>query len=373
MADNGKLFARFTMMNYLQASPNGRTVQEILDHVSANTEWGKTQQGRDAPRDRGLRNVQNWLKDIRESDEFGRRIDWHEDPDDRRQFRYSSLLPTIGKRIMPPEEACMLLLAEKFLDAALPADFYEQSLHDLFVEARESLKNYERRPKRNRWRVGDYLKRITITQRGQALVEHLVPYKVLGVIMRAMLEGKCVDMRYRDRRRSVHPYGIVIKSPKIYFLAVDYQALFERHPGKLIPRQFLCARIEEAAVSDLNNHVPDAFSADAFIEKEGLDVALQGEGGEWERAFTLKLRIFAGGSDNLLQDLREFPLAKGQVIEAESGTDNYLLKAPGMRASHQLTEWVVGRLDRVEVLRPSRFREHVASQLAAASRIYDVI
>ena len=61
-----------------------------------------------------------------------------------------------------------------------------------------------------------------------------------------------------------------------------------------------------------------------------------------------------------------------QTIEAEPGTGHHILKAPGMRASHQLAEWIVGRLNRVEVIGPSRFREHIADQIAAAHEIYAV-
>jgi len=372
MAKKDKLFAQFTMMNFLQASHSDRTVQEILDHLKGHTAWGEAQLRRNGPGDLGVRNVQNWLQDIRESDEFGRQIEYREDPEDRRRYRYKSRLPAVGERIMPPEEACTLLLAEKLIDAALPADFYDESLQKLFIEARKTLKKYERRPKNTRWRISDYLKRIAITQRGQTLVDHVVPYDVLGVITRAMLEGKCVDMHYGDKPRTVHPYGLVIKSPKIYFLAIDDYVLSKRHPAKLVPAQFLCARISKAKVSERANRVPDDFDADKFIEKAGLDVGLWDESGAWERAFTLTLRIFHGKSDNLLQDLREFPLSKKQTIEAEPGTGHHILKAPGMRASHQLVEWTVGRLNRVEVISPPRFREYIADQIASAHRIYHV-
>jgi len=372
MARNDKLFAQFTMMNYLQSSNRDRTLQDVLDHLHQNTLWGRGQFRQSGPGDSGRRNVQNWLTDISRSDEFTQQIEVRADPENRRQNRYRSLLPAIGERIMPPEEACTLLLAEKHIDAALPADFYDESLQKLFIEARETLKKYERRPKKDRWRAADYLKRIAIAQRGQALADHVIPYDVLGAISRAMLEGRCVDMRYSGKKRTIHPYGIVIKSPKIYLLGIDDHTMRKRNPATLRPAQFLCARIEQATTSDTPNKVPNDFSCDAFIEKEGMDVAVYDNGKPWDRAFSLKLRVFAGASDNLLQDLREFPLSRKQRIVPEEGSDNHILTAPGMRASHQLTEWVVGRLDRVEVIAPTRFRDHIASRLSAAAGIYSV-
>jgi hypothetical protein len=370
MATKEKLFAQFTLMNYLQGSHGDRTVQEILEHVRDNTAWGRAQLERGGPTDLGLRNVQNWLKDIRESAEFGQQIEWQEDPNNRRQYRYRSRGPVIGKRIMPVEEACTLLMAEKFLDAALPADFYDASLQDLFRTAREVLSSYDKRPKHARKQVKGYLKRVAIEQRGQTLVEHGVPYDVLGVISRAILDGKCVNLSYWGEARIVHPYAIVLKSPKIYLLAVDDHIMGRRRPADLIPTQFLCARITDASVSKRANRAPEDFDADKFIAQVGLDVESHDESGLPATGFKLKLRIIDAASDNLLQDLKEFPLSKSQVLEKEQGTDNYILSAPGTRATHQLTEWIIGRLDRVEVLAPLKLRNYIAARIAAMHSLY---
>ncbi len=370
MATKEKLFAQFTLMNYLQGSHGDRTVQEILEHVRNNTTWGRAQLERHGPFDLGLRNVQNWLKDIRESPEFGQQIEFREDPDNRRQYRYKSRGPVVGSRVMPVEEACTLLMAEKFLDAALPADFYDASLQDLFMTARNVLSKYEQIPQHARRRVKDYLKRIAIEQRGQTLIERIVPYDVLGVVSRAMLDGKCVEMRYSGEKRTVHPYGIVLKSPKIYLLGVDDQVMDKFWPAEVQPSQFLCARITDPALSERANHVPADFNADDFVERGGLDVETQDESGLSSRAFTLKLRIFDGASDNLLQDLEQFPLSKRQRLEIEEGSNHHILVAPGMRATYQLTQWIVGRLERVEVIAPTRFRESLAERIAAVHALY---
>ena len=89
-----------------------------------------------------------------------------------------------------------------------------------------------------------------------------------------------------------------------------------------------------------------------------------------KRGFTLKLRVFDGEKDNLLQDLTEFPLSISQTIGKEKGTSNHILTASGMRASHQLTEWIVGRLHRVEVLAPVKLRAYIADQLSATHQRY---
>jgi predicted DNA-binding transcriptional regulator YafY len=368
MAVKNRLYAQFALMNYLHGSRD-RSVQEILEHLHHNTDWGRAQLGPGGPIDLGERNVQNWLKDIRNSPEFAAHIDYSVDPDNRRQHLYSWIGPAVGNRIMPIEEACTLLMAEKFLDFSIPADFYDASLQDLFIAARQKIADYEKAPKNSRRRVSDYLKRIAVDQRSQALVHHEVPYDVLGVLSRAILEGRRVLCRYRDDLRELHPFAIVLRSPKIYLLAVDDHVIRKVAKNALVPAQFICARIAEAEVSDKPNLVPDDFNADDFIEQVGLDVDAM----DWEapeRGFKLILRIFDGESDNLLADLREFPLSKYQEIMFEEETGHHLLMARRMRATHQLIEWIMGRLDRVEVVAPLALRDHIVSKLSAMQARY---
>ena len=168
----------------------------------------------------------------------------------------------------------------------------------------------------------------------------------------------------------VHPYAIVLKSPKIYLLAIDDYVMSKRRPSDLVPAQFLCARITDASVSERANRVPEDFDADKFIDRVGLDVESHDESGLPASGFKLKLRIIDAGSDNLLRDLKAFPLSKNQDLTKEKDTDNYILSAKNMRATHQLTEWIVGRLDRVEVLAPLTLRAYIAGRIAAVHRLY---
>ena len=363
------LYAQFSLLNYLKGSRDARTVKEVLTHLHNNTNWGRAQLS-SGPKDQGLRNLQNWLRDMRESAEFGRQIDWQEDPDNKKQFRYKSRLPVAGSPDMPIEEACTILMAEKLLDVLLPADFYDASLQDLFRTARSVLEHYEREPRHARWKVSDYLKRIAIAQRGQDLVQREIPYDVLGVISRAMLDGKCVSTRYKGKQRLLHPYGLVLRGPKIYLLAVDDHAAAVVPAHDLHPAHFICVRMNDASVSDRNNRAPKDFNAEDYIARGGLEADSHEEAGLPAKGFTLKLRIYDGNSDNLLQDLDEFPLSRRQSIEKEKGASNHILSAPGVRASHQLTEWILGRLDRVEVLAPAKLRDYIAGQVAAVHALY---
>ena len=119
----------------------------------------------------------------------------------------------VGNAEMPIEEACMVLMADKLLNVLVPADFYDASLQDLFRTAKQVLNKYDQRPKNAKRMVSSYLKRIAIAQRGQDLVQRFVPYGVLGTISKAMLDGKCIDLRYKGRPCWLHPYGIVVRGP----------------------------------------------------------------------------------------------------------------------------------------------------------------
>ena len=143
-AGKERLFAQYSLINYLKGSRSPRTVREILSHLHNNTNWGRAQLV-SGPKDKGERNLQHWLKDIYDSEEFRQQIHCEEVPDNRKQNRYKSKLPVVGNRNMPIEEACTVLMAEKLLDVLLPADFYDASLQDLFRSARTVREKTKRR------------------------------------------------------------------------------------------------------------------------------------------------------------------------------------------------------------------------------------
>ena len=364
------LFAQFTLLNYLQQSSTARTVKEILNHLQQNTDWGQSQLAKGLP-DGGLRNVQNWLKNLRDSAEFSQQIEWEEDPCNRKQLQYKSKLPVVGNNSLSIEQACLLLLAEKYLDAALPLEFYDASLQDLFSQAKSTLAQYEKRPRHAKRAVKSYLERVAIVQRGQQLDQQLVPYEVLGVLSKAILDNKCVELLYKSRIRMVHPYAIVIREPKVYLLAVDDKGMAKHGPEGVEPIQYLCSRIDTATVSSRPNRVPNGFSADAYIAKGGLENGFRQQLSLSERSFTLKLRIHSESGESLLQDLREYPLSQAQAIIREPGTENHILSAPRMRASYHLVEWILGRMERVEVLSPVSLRDYIGSRIEVMHRLYN--
>jgi hypothetical protein len=284
---------------------------------------------------------------------------------------------------MEIEEACCIAMAEKFLDVVMPADFYDASLNDLYRRARKTIKRNEKRLNPNKRAVNSFIERIEIAPRGQQLVKGKVPNKVLDTIYSAILDKRCMKMRYRGSPKVMHPYAVIIREPKFYLLGVEDAAMKKSGPDKVEPRLYLCNRIEDAIVTAKLNRVPADFSATEYVKAGQIDVDLYRQPAQNpEPNFTLLLRIYKGtndksdndkkkkNKDNLLLDLEEFPLSKEQTIAKEPGTENYLLTAPDMRATHQLVEWIVGRMARVEVVAPDKLRSHVVKQINAMQKRY---
>jgi hypothetical protein len=397
MADKReRKFAEYKLLDYLRKTPGKqRTSRQILDYLQRETMWGKYRE--EHVQDGGIRNVQNILEDICDSTEFQNIVEcteFHEnlvwdksqktnecddkEPSKRREKLYHFVDEVSSNETMEIEEACCIAMAEKFLDDAMPKDFYDASLNELYRRARQAINRNEKRYKPDKRAVKSFVERIEIAPRGQQLEQDKakVPYGVLNTIYQAILDKRCIKMRYGGSPKVMHPFAVIIREPKFYLLGVEDAAMKEPGTNKEKLRLYLCNRIEDAIVSvNRRNSVPMDFSAAEYVTSGQIDVGFTLPGHNSERNFTLVLRIYKGASnkstiDNLLQDLEEFPLSKNQTIAEEPGTENYLLTARDMRATHQLVEWIVGRMERVEVRSPEKLRRYVGQKIDAMHQRY---
>jgi predicted DNA-binding transcriptional regulator YafY len=373
MKDKGDLkYAVYKALDYLSKTPGKqRTSKQILDYLQRETVWGKNLE--DNVNDGGLRLVQILLKDIRESSEFLKFIESNEDPTNRKEKLYHFVSQDTDSDTMEIEEACCIAMAEKFLDDAMPKDFYDASLNELYRRARQAINRNEKRYKPDKRAVKSFVERIEIAPRGQQLEQDKakVPYEVLNTIYQAILDKHCIRMRYKDSPKVIHPYAVVIREPKFYLLGVENVVMRKAGPDNVAPRLYLCNRIVDAEVTDNPpNRAPADFSASEYVKSGQIDVGFTLPDHNPVRNFTLELRVYKNDNDNLLQDLEEFPLSKKQVITKEPGTNNYLLTARDMRATHQLVEWIVGRMERVEVRSPEKLRRYVSQKIKAMQQRY---
>jgi hypothetical protein len=395
MTDKGdRKYAVYKALDYLRTTPGKpRTSKQILDYLQRETIWGRHRE--EHVPDGGLRNVQNLLKNICESPEFQRIVEctqFHEnlekkesqesdecDNDDKkppqlREKLYHFVGDISSDETMKIEEACCIAMAEKFLDIAMPADFYDASLHDLYRRARETIKRNENRRGPKKRAVMSFVERIEIAPRGQQLelIEEKVPYEVLNTIYSAILSKCCLKMRYRGSTKVIHPYAVIIREPKFYLLGVDNEKFRHSKSDDIGPNLYLCNLIEDAVVTThLPNRAPADYNATDYVKSGKVDVPLWPSDNKSERKFTLELVVYAHKkNDNLLQDLEEFPLSKKQTICKEPGTENYLLTARDMRATRQLVEWIIGRMERVEVKAPEKLRSYVGDKINAMQQRY---
>ena len=393
MTDKGdRKYAVYKLIDYLRKTPGKqRTSKQILDFLQRETEWGRYRE--ENVIDGGKRHVQLLLKDICESTEFQRIVEctqFHEDlekgksqatdecddenPPELRERLYHFISEDSGKDTMEIEEACCIAMAEKFLVNAMPRDFIDTSLNDLYLRARETIKRNEKRLGPKKRAVKSFVKRMEIAPRGQQLelIKDKIPYEVLNTIYSAILNKCCLEMRYKDSTKIIHPYAVIIREPKFYLLGVEDAVMRKVGPDSAEPRLHLCNLIEDAVVTTHRpNRAPEDYSANDYVKSGKVDVPLWPSDNKSERKFTLELVVYAHNkNDNLLQDLEEFPLSKKQTISKQPGTDNYLLTARDMRATHQLVEWIVGRMDRVEVKAPEKLRSYVGNKINAMQQRY---
>ncbi len=367
-----RIFAQLAILEFLRASRSAKTTREIHSYLLDNTDWGKSQLGKRTG-DHGKQNMEKWIRNMHKSSEFCEEIKWEPDPENRKQHLYSAKINPAKRKgkIMPIEEACFLGLAEKFLDVVLPTNI-DDSMRERFVEAKAKLRRFGESRDLKKQSVNAYINRIDAVPRGQDLYRNKVPYTVIAELSKAILEGKCVKFKYKGRSRfqTYHPYGIVIREPKIYFLGVNEEEMKSKGSKNCKIFQFLCNRIESPVVTSQFNRVPKEFKTQTFIRNGRMAVGVRELEELANRRFTLKLRFY-NGKDNLRLDLEEFPLtALKQTIEDEPGTSNFVLTAPGMRASHQLVDWILGRMARVEVLEPARLRKYVADRIEEMHKRY---
>jgi hypothetical protein len=395
MADKGDLkFAVYKTLDYLSKTPGKpRTSKQILDYLQRETLWGKNLE--EHVQDGGIRNVQNLLKSFGKSPEFQKIVECTEDYEDltydksrninddntdeeppkRRENLYHFVNKVSSDETMKIEEACCIAMAEKFLVNAMPKDFIDTSLNDLYSRARETIKrNENHRGPRKKPAVKSFVKRIEIAPRGQQLelIEEKVPYEVLNTIYSAILGKCCLEMRYGDSTKVIHPYAVIIREPKFYLLGVEDAVMRKVGPDSAEPRLHLCNRIEDAVVTThRQNRAPADYSATDYVKSGKVDIPLWPSDNKSERKFTLELVVYAHKeNDRLLQDLEDFPLSKKQTISKEPGTENYLLTARDMRATHQLVEWIIGRMERVEVKAPEKLRIYVGNKISAMQQRY---
>jgi len=359
-------YDEYKALEFILAARFPVSTKDVLHHLNETIDGFSARQGKDG----GLKNTQNWLKNFANDEHFSRMIEVVEDGSGKTYKGVES--SKLQKPEMGIEQACSLLMSDKHLSALAPTRLFQsqQEYRDLINRAEAVVAKHQRFRIRNRKNVGDFMNRITVMQRGQRLIGAPVDHRVLECIATCILQQRCINLTYHKKKRILHPFGIVFRQPKIYLLAVDTETLMSQGRSRIRPRQWLCNRIEEASVSREPHQVPEDFNVDDYVNEGYLDVrALQDRPDEPSK-FTLKLRFPAVDNERLIRDICEYPLSVDQRLERESLSDSFVLTIPDMRATHSLIEWLMGRMDQVEVLLPLRLREYIMEKVDAMHGLY---
>lgn len=216
-------------------------------------------------------------------------------------------------------------------------------------------------------------KYVAFVSRGKAIgVRNLNTESRIGLISHALANGVCINGRYNRRDRLLQPYGIIVREPKIYLLAVEHaddNSVEDDHAEPVI-KQYLCHRFEHLSLTSTAYSIPDSFKLQDYIDAGHLEQSVVSLHSSLPEPFELVLRLHDAKKDNLLRDLEELPLGRTQSLIQENNDGSYQLKVPGQRATHELLEWILARQERVEVISPAALRQYVVGRLHATANRY---
>lgn len=366
------LDARLCLLDYLHRSANPRTVQEILSHLHANTAWGQKQLA-NISGDQGLRTVQSWLQHLRESSEFGGFVDAIPDVNNRRRLLYQVDNGPSLRMAIPIEEALLLALAEKHLELVIPEEFRAQALNDLFLRAHETIERFEANLSDKRPAIGHYLQSVAVHPRGQAITARATPYDTFATLSSALLHKQCIMATYNGRRRHLHPCAIVVRSPKLYLIAIEDKSTAITKSDRQ-PKTFSAHLLGNIEATSQQSRTT-GFNLQEYIREQKLEAPLAPLNGEsCQQPFHLMLRLHPNtspGFDALLEDLELHPLNPSQKLIEASDQTHHMLSADSIVATEALANWIVSRLDRVEVISPLWLRTVIASRIQAVQKRYE--
>jgi len=246
-------------------------------------------------------------------------------------------------------ESLTLVLAEQHLSGLLPSSVVGQ-LKRYFDLANQRL-NHEPQPAHFR----SWLDKVRTVPSTQPLLPPQIDPLVQEVISEALLHEKQVLVRYQRRGNrapteyQIHPLALVQRGTVIYV-----HARIRDYPD---PRTLALHRIRSATLTDECVEYPENYQVDETI-KAGVWGFGSGELAQ------VHLLFEAGCADHLY----ETPLSADQKITERDDGQVEILST--LAITPQLTWWLLGFGDGVEVIAPQSLREKFASVAAGMAKIY---
>lgn len=198
---------------------------------------------------------------------------------------------------------------------------------------------------------------VRVLPRWQRLERPEVNSTVLDAVYQALLERKCLQIRYASRQpgedkareHEIHPLGLVFRDQITYLVCTyyTYQDI----------RQLALHRIKAADVLDQKRRVPSGFDLDEYIAGGAFDLPVG-------QAIKLKVRF----ASHAAAHLRETPLSKDQQLTT-TDDEHVELRATVLDTS-QLRWWLLGFGAQVEVIAPTYLRREFAEQAKRLAERY---
>lgn len=246
-------------------------------------------------------------------------------------------------------EALTMAMVEQHLRNLLPAPMVDQ-LHPYFLAAHRRL-DAEPKPHRGR----SWLEKVRTIPPTQPLLPPKVDSAVQHDITEALLHERQVSIKYRRRSDKtpveyrIHPLALIQRGTLMYL----YCRIFDYENARTLALH----RILSATILEERSNFPEGFSLDKQVE---LGTWGFGEG----KLIRIVLEFQPGYGDHL----HETPLSKDQVIEELGG--GRLRVTATVADTLQLSWWLLGFGEGVEVLAPITMREWMAKTAKELVSLY---
>lgn len=250
-------------------------------------------------------------------------------------------------------DALCIQLLNQYAGAVLPYSAFANQLQQQVHQAELVLKKQPANSPYKRW-----AKKVFIEQRGQPLLQAEIDETIQQLCYQALFEETLLRIQYMSKTPNCNPdkwivvqlLGLVVRSHTRY-LVVKYQ-------GEDKTRMLAMQRIFEAESTDQSFDYPVEFNLHEYVEAGGTAVT-------WtDKPVQLVLKFYAYMCGVMLEN----PINDTFVLLEH--TDDYDLYKAEVKLTNDFESWILSLADKVEVLEPLEYREHIAQKHAAASRLY---
>lgn len=251
---------------------------------------------------------------------------------------------------MDPRQALTLKMVQKFLAQMLPGTCIDY-LSPSFERATSVLNGLPQSA------LGYWPDKIGVARRAQPLLPPQMSLEILGMLYDALLADQKLNIRYHGRYdekpkdAEINPLGIVWAERVVYLVCTFWSYEGVKH----IPVH----RIKAATALDDTSARPDDFNLQDYIRSGAF-------GFTTADSDVIKLRAYF--SEFAAFHLHETPLSEDQILTPQDDGD-ILVEASVLKNS-QLTWWLLGFGDEIEVLEPKELRTEIVEIVEGMADLY---